>query len=74
MTLGTRIAAMRGYRRMNQETLGGLVGVTKQTVSGWEHDRRKPDAGDIRNLCLVLGCTSDYLLGLSDDPAGHVKW
>lgn len=44
MTLGTRIAAMRGYRRLNQESLGGMVGVTKQTVSGWENDRRKPDA------------------------------
>lgn len=74
MTLGTRIAAMRGYRRLNQESLGGMVGVTKQTVSGWENDRRKPDAEDIRNLCRALGCTADYLLGLCDDPSGNVRW
>jgi transcriptional regulator with XRE-family HTH domain len=65
---------MRGYRRLNQEALGGMVGVTKQTVSGWENDRRKPDAEDIRNLCHALGCTADYLLGLCDDPSGNVRW
>lgn len=74
MSLGSRIASMRGYRRLNQEQLGGLVGVSKQTVSGWEHNRRKPDADNIRDLCRVFGCTSDYLLELVDDPNGHVRW
>lgn len=74
MTLGARISAMRGWRRMSQETLGGFVGVSKQTISNWEHDYRKPDANDIRQLCLALECTADYLLGLVDDPRGHVKW
>lgn len=50
MSIGSRIAAMRGYRRLNQETLGGLVGVSKQTISNWEHDYRKPDAQDIHLL------------------------
>ena len=74
MTYGARIASMRGYRRMTQEALGGLVGVTKQTIRGWENDYRKPDADDICNLCKALDCTADYLLGLADDPHGHVKW
>lgn len=47
MSLGKRIASMRGFHRLTQDQLGGLVGVTKQTVSGWEHDRRMPDANDI---------------------------
>ena len=67
MTLGTRIASVRGFRRLTQDELGGLVGVTKQTVSGWENDRRTPDADDIVALCTTLGCSSDYLLGLTDD-------
>lgn len=40
MSLGSRIASMRGYRRMSQEVLGNKLGVTKQTISGWERDRR----------------------------------
>lgn len=74
MSLGTRIASMRGYRRMTQEQLGGLVGVSKQTISTWEHDRSKPDANDIVAMCLAMRCTSDYLLGLVDEPMDHVKW
>lgn len=67
MSLGSRIASMRGYRRLNQEQLGGLVGVSKQTISGWENDRSKPDANYIRKLCKVLDCSADYLLELTDD-------
>lgn len=58
MSLGTRIASMRGYRRLTQEQLGGLVGVSKQTVSNWEHDYRTPDADGIVGLCRALECTS----------------
>lgn len=74
MSIGKRIAAMRGYRRMNQDQLGGSVGVSKQTVSNWEHDYRKPDAESIRALCQSLECTSDYLLGLADRPSEHIRW
>lgn len=74
MSIGTRIAAMRGYRRMNQTTLGGLIGVSKQTISNWEHDCRRPDAEDVRNLCKALDCLADYLLCLADEPTGRAKW
>ena len=67
MSLGTRIASMRGYRRLNQDTLGGMVGVSKQTISGWEHDTSRPNANYIRELCLALDCSADYLLELTDD-------
>ena len=48
MSLGKRIASMRGFHTMTQDQLGGMVGVTKQTISGWETDRRVPDADDLR--------------------------
>ena len=73
MSLGTRIASMRGYRRLNQDQLGGMVGVSKQTISGWEHDPSKPHANYIRALCLALGCSADYLLELTDDYRRGVR-
>jgi len=73
MSLGLRIASMRGYRRLNQEQLGSFVGVTKQTVSGWERGRRVPNADDLVNLCKALDCSADYLLGLSDEIGGKVE-
>lgn len=67
MSLGTRIASMRGYRRLNQDQLGGMVGVSKQTISGWERDTSKPNANYLRELCKTLNCSADYLLELTND-------
>jgi len=72
MSLGSRIASMRGYRRFTQEELGNMVGVSKQTMSGWEHDTSKPNANYLRELCKALGCSADYLLELDDDLG--LKW
>lgn len=58
---------------MSQEVLGNKLGVTKQTISGWERDRRVPKADDIVGLCRILDCSSDYLLGLSDEIGGKVE-
>ena len=71
MSLGRRIASMRGFRTMTQEQLGAMVGVSKPTVSNWENDRRTPDADNLRALCKVLGCTADYLLELTNDMNGR---
>jgi len=73
MSLGTRIASMRGYRRLNQDQLGGMVGVSKQTISGWEHDTSKPNANYLRELCMALDCSADYLLELTDDYRRGVR-
>ena len=48
MSLGRRIASMRGFKTLTQEQLGALVGATKPTVSNWENDRRTPDADYLR--------------------------
>lgn len=69
--IGARIASMRGYNRMTQGQLGGLVGVDKSTISGWESGNRIPRANHIVALCNTLNCTSDYLLTLVDNPHDH---
>lgn len=74
VSIGLRISSMRGYRRLTQDQLGGMVGVSKQTISNWEHDYRCPDAENIKSLCRAMECAADYLLGMTDDPNGHVRW
>ena len=71
MTIGRRIASVRGFRMLTQEQLGALVGVSKQTVSNWEHDRRMPDADNLRGLCRALDCSADYILELTNDFNEH---
>jgi transcriptional regulator with XRE-family HTH domain len=44
-------------------------------ISRWEIGRTKPDIDELRGLAEVLGCTSDYLIGIShrarELPAGY---
>lgn len=72
-TIGLRIASMRGFKRLSQEQLGGMVGVSKQTISGWEHGYRSPDSDNIIALCRTFGCSADYLLGMTDDPGNFYR-
>ena len=36
MTFGERLIKLRRAKGLSQEALGGMVGVTRQTVSKWE--------------------------------------
>ena len=64
--LGARIASVRALRKMRQSDLATAVGASTQTVSNWETGQRVPRADMLRELCIALHCSSDYLLGLSD--------
>ena len=44
------------------------LGVDSSTLSNWRTGRRTPDANKLVALCDALQVTSDYLLGLTDDP------
>lgn len=64
--IGSRIAFARKALQLNQVELGKRIGVSGQTISNWETARYLPSASDVVALVKVLGCTSDFLLGLSD--------
>ena len=64
--IGKCIARARKLRNMKQVELGAAIGVSDQTISNWEVGLRTPRADYIRRMCDVLGCSADYLLGLSD--------
>lgn len=64
MSLGRRIALMRGFRTMTQEQLGAMVCVSKPTVSNWENDHRtqkRPPARCGRGAYSYLALTYSHL-------------
>lgn len=52
---------------MSQEALGQRVGVSKSTISGIEREAQGI-SGIAERLAKVLGTTTDYLYGLTDNP------
>ena len=66
---GERVKALRKMKGWTQDELGAAVGLKKATISGIENNKRDRGERSVSKFAEVFGCTADYLLGFSDDPA-----
>lgn len=67
MIMGYRLRELRIERKMSQEELGKLLGVSKVSVSGYESGKRVPCVDVFIKILDVFGVQSDYLLGREVD-------
>lgn len=54
MTFGERLMDLGKSRGLSQEELGGMIDVTRQTVSKWERDESTPDLDRLVELAGVF--------------------
>lgn len=64
--LASKISQYRQNKGMTQEELAGRIGVTPQALSKWERGQSLPDLALFSDLCQILGCGADYLLGTTE--------
>lgn len=67
--MGQRIADLRTKRNMTQQDLASLVGMSRSSIAKFETARRDPGTGTLIQLCYIFQVTSDYLLGMTNNPA-----
>lgn len=61
------IAAERRKIGVTQAQLGAILGgVNGRTVRDWESGRHSPPLRMVVSMSQVFGCSTDYLLGLTD--------
>ena len=73
-TIGDRLARIRGYRRLSQQDVADLTGLKVQNISRLETDGRERVRSDtLIRLSQALDCSTDYLLGLTDDPTPAIR-
>ncbi|MGG0757289.1 helix-turn-helix domain-containing protein [Brevibacillus laterosporus] len=70
---GERIREQRKKLNLTMKELGRRINVAESTVSGYESETRKPDIEIIKKLSDLFEVSSDYLLGLTDDPSLFIK-
>lgn len=63
MSLGKRLIKLREDRGLYQKDIAGLLGVSNQTISDYEKDKKKPRYEKIEIIANYFGVTTDYLLG-----------
>lgn len=66
MTFGTRIRELRKMKRMTQEELGKIAGVSKVSISGYENETRQPDQETLLKFADFFNVSVDFLLGRTE--------
>lgn len=65
-----RIKEMRKLRGYTQQELADSIGVKRQAIINWEKEKNNtlPAIENLVDLCEILDCSMDYLLGSVDSP------
>lgn len=63
-----RLRQLRQDRGISQEELAEMIGISHRQVWRYEKGETKPFGDTVAEIAAVLNTSTDYLLGLSDDP------
>ena len=61
-----RVREVRRAKDITQEEFARRMGVSQSTVSDWETEQAAPSIITFMRMAKELGCSLDYLAGLSD--------
>lgn len=65
--LSERLRQLRLDKRLRQDQVAALIGVSKGAVSAYENDIRQPSYDVLIRLANLYRVSTDYLLGRSDE-------
>lgn len=65
--IGQIIRELRREMDCTQNKLADVLGVTQDSISLWENDKRIPDTQYIIEMAKFFDVTTDYLLGITDE-------
>lgn len=61
------IKSERVRLNISQKELGDMVGVDESTIARWERDVAPVKAGHLKALSDIFHCTTDYIIGRTDE-------
>lgn len=64
MIIGERLKEARLEKKISQETLGNMLGVSKVSICGYETGSRTPNMSNFLKLIELLDLDVKYVLGL----------
>ena len=62
MSFSNNLQNLRKRENMSQETLAGLLDVSRQAVSKWESGNSYPETEKIIAICKIFNCSMDQLI------------
>ena len=73
LSFGQRLKVLRNESSLSQADLAEKLGVSVQSVSKWECDAYFPDVSLLLPLSVILGVTTDCLLGAGTNEEDDIK-
>lgn len=67
-TIAERMKMLRKQRQWTQTDLAQRSGLERKSIIRYENGQNVPGGRALSSLARVFDVTTDYLLGLSDDP------
>lgn len=64
-----RLRLLRDMRRLTQREVAEQLGIAPSTLGMYEAGKREPDNDLLVAIAAIYETSTDYLLGLTDDPA-----
>lgn len=64
-----RLKELRKKRNATQQEVADMLNITRAAYSNIENGKRDPDTETIVRLAQFFNVSTDYLLGLTDNPA-----
>lgn len=72
-SIGERILNLRKELNLSQKELAEKTGITEASLSRYENNLREPKAEIVIKVSEVLGCSTDYLLGRTDNKIDYTN-
>ena len=63
-----RLKILRTNHHYTQSDIAEKLNIAKSTIAGYEKGFRKPQINTLNQLAEIFHTSTDYLLGLTDDP------
>src|SRR5579871_1188241 len=70
---GNRLRYLRTTKGLTQEELATRLQLGKRQIHRYERELSDPASDVVARLAAALGTSSDYLLGLTDEPAPNLS-
>ena len=66
--LSSRLKDLRTQKKITQEELANHLSIPRGTYAHYELGKREPDNNMLLRIASFFNVSTDYLLGLTDDP------
>lgn len=60
MNFGIKIAELRNKNHITQEELANMIHVSRDLISKWENNKRRPDYQTLHNLENIFNVETNY--------------